>query len=303
MLRRSDRPLRVLDLCDSSHPCSSVANSASVTLKQPLQALPLSKTTLTNNTPSLPDNSDYWHMQGKHDEALRQLANDVYFSSLQVGPEHIETAGGYYYIATVFYLQRRIDCALAMCDKVVDIWLKHVSGLIDVTKVDASEELEPLGESQLMDGLQTLTKIVALREESMGPDHITTGEALYTVSLVYIYAKDNQRALQLMEKAYNIYYWELGPDSTRTQELAESIRLAGGVPQAPTGERPQQNVPHDLAEVIPTCAHAHAHKHTHTCIHACTHTHTHTHKHTHTNTHTNTHTHIHTHKLYRVFGV
>jgi len=224
-------------------------------------------------------------MQGKHDEALRQLANDVYFSSLQVGPEHIETAGGYYYIATVFYLQRRIDCALAMCDKVVDIWLKHVSGLIDVTKVDASEELEPLGESQLMDGLQTLTKIVALREESMGPDHITTGEALYTVSLVYIYAKDNQRALQLMEKAYNIYYWELGPDSTRTQELAESIRLAGGVPQAPTGERPQQNVPHDLAEVIPTCAHAHAHKHTHTCIHACTHTHTHTHKHTHTHTH------------------
>jgi hypothetical protein len=38
-----------------------------------------------------------------------------------------------------------------------------------------------------MDGLQTLTKIVALREESMGPEHITTGEALFTVSLVYWY--------------------------------------------------------------------------------------------------------------------
>jgi tetratricopeptide (TPR) repeat protein len=188
--------------------------------------------------------------QGKHDEALRQLANDVYFSSLQVGPEHIETAGGYYYIATVFYLQRRIDCALAMCDKVVDIWLKHVSGLIDPSKVDGTEEVEPLGESQLMDGLQTLTKIVALREESMGADHITTGEALYTVSLVYVYAKDNQRAIQLMEKAYNIYYWELGPDSKRTQELAESIRLAGGVPQAPTGERPSRKAPTaDIAEV------------------------------------------------------
>ena len=31
--------------------------------------------------------------QGKEKEALRQLANDVYFSSLQVGPEHIDTAG------------------------------------------------------------------------------------------------------------------------------------------------------------------------------------------------------------------
>ena len=91
-------------------------------------------------------------LQGKHDEALRQLANDVYFSSLQVGPEHIETAGGYYYIATVFYLKRRIDCALAMCDKVVDIWLKHVSGLLNVNN-GATGDSEQLGESQLMDGL------------------------------------------------------------------------------------------------------------------------------------------------------
>ncbi len=187
------------------------------------------------------------HLQGKHDEALRQLANDVYFSSLQVGPEHIETAGGYYYIATVFYLKRRIDCALAMCDKVVDIWLTHVSGLLNVNK-GATEDGEQLGESQLMDGLQTLTKIVALREESMGPDHITTGEALYTVSLIYLYAKDNQRALQLMEKAYTIYYWELGPESKRTQELAQSIRQAGGVPQAPAGERPQRAIPQDVPE-------------------------------------------------------
>jgi hypothetical protein len=186
-------------------------------------------------------------LQGKHDEALRQLANDVYFSSLQVGPEHIETAGGYYYIATVFYLKRRIDCALAMCDKVVDIWLKHVSGLLNVNN-GATGDSEQLGESQLMDGLQTLTKIVALREESMGPDHITTGEALYTVSLIYLYAKDNQRALQLMEKAYNIYYWELGPESNRTQELAQSIRQAGGVPQAPAGERPQRAIPQDVPE-------------------------------------------------------
>ena len=187
--------------------------------------------------------------QGKHDEALRQLANDVYFSSLQVGPEHIETAGGYYYIATVFYLQRRIDCALAMCDKVVDIWLKHVSSLTDTSKADpAKGEVEPLGESQLMDGLQTLTKIVALREESMGPDHITTGEALYTVSLVYMYAKDHQRALQLMEKAYKIYFWELGPDNKRTQELAASIRLVGGVPQAPVGARPPRIHSPQLAE-------------------------------------------------------
>lgn len=57
--------------------------------------------------------------QGKYEEALRQLANDIYFSSLQVGPDHVDTAGGFYYLATVFYLQKRVDCALAMCDKVI----------------------------------------------------------------------------------------------------------------------------------------------------------------------------------------
>jgi tetratricopeptide (TPR) repeat protein len=66
---------------------------------------------------------------GKLDDALRQLANDVYFSSLQVGPEHVDTAGGYYYMATVFYMQKRMDNALAMADKVVEIWRKSLDRL------------------------------------------------------------------------------------------------------------------------------------------------------------------------------
>jgi len=124
----------------------------------------------------------------------------------------------------VFYLQRRLDCALAMCDKVraaapprrpgrcvgaallrsllrrllmsmlpvfalsahmhllcmtnpralslqvVDIWFKHIAQLLDPGKVPAGADApEDLAESQLMDGLQTLTKIVALREEVRAP--------------------------------------------------------------------------------------------------------------------------------------
>lgn len=46
-----------------------------------------------------------------------------------------------------------------------------------------------------------LTQTPRVRPQSMGPDHITTGEALYTVSLVYVYARDRGRALQLLRKA------------------------------------------------------------------------------------------------------
>jgi tetratricopeptide (TPR) repeat protein len=60
--------------------------------------------------------------QGRYDDALRQLANDVYHSALESGPEHIDTAGGYYYMADVFLQQGKVEQALALQDKVVDVW-------------------------------------------------------------------------------------------------------------------------------------------------------------------------------------
>ena len=47
------------------------------------------------------------------------LSNDVYYSSLEIGPEHVDTAGGYYHMANIFYSQNRIENALALYDKVV----------------------------------------------------------------------------------------------------------------------------------------------------------------------------------------
>lgn len=43
---------------------------------------------------------------------------DVYYSSLESGPEHIDTAGGYFYIADVFVMQGQTEHALAFYDKV-----------------------------------------------------------------------------------------------------------------------------------------------------------------------------------------
>ena len=45
--------------------------------------------------------------QGKLDEALQELAKDIYCSSLEVGPEHVDTSAGYYHMASIFYTQVR----------------------------------------------------------------------------------------------------------------------------------------------------------------------------------------------------
>ncbi|EGB11445.1 hypothetical protein AURANDRAFT_4228, partial [Aureococcus anophagefferens] len=64
--------------------------------------------------------------QGKLDQALVELSHDIYCSSLEAGPEHIDTSAGYYHTASVFYAQHRIENALAFYDKVVDIWYKFL---------------------------------------------------------------------------------------------------------------------------------------------------------------------------------
>lgn len=43
------------------------------------------------------------------DEALRELSKDIYFSSSEVGPEHIDTSGGYFLVANIFYAQRKVN--------------------------------------------------------------------------------------------------------------------------------------------------------------------------------------------------
>lgn len=47
--------------------------------------------------------------RNKLDEALRELSRDIYFSSSEVGPEHINTSGGYFLVANIFYTQRKVN--------------------------------------------------------------------------------------------------------------------------------------------------------------------------------------------------
>lgn len=69
--------------------------------------------------------------QGKSEKAIKHFAEDVYYSSLEVGPEHPDTARGYFHMATIFYMQRQVEHALAFFDKVVDCWYKYLLGTGD----------------------------------------------------------------------------------------------------------------------------------------------------------------------------
>lgn len=157
--------------------------------------------------------------QGRLEEALVELAKDIYCASLEVGPEHIDTSAGYYHAASIFYTQHRIENALAFYDKVVDIWYKFLASVRNDTSL-----AESLGESQLQEGMDMLNHILATRVKLLGETHIATGEAKYTLGLMYLFMGAREQAREQVAAACDIYSKHLGPDHPSTRDVAEVLQ-------------------------------------------------------------------------------
>eukprot|EP00162_Nutomonas_longa_P009181 comp19071_c0_seq1/m.35354 comp19071_c0_seq1/g.35354 ORF comp19071_c0_seq1/g.35354 comp19071_c0_seq1/m.35354 type:complete len:409 (-) comp19071_c0_seq1:21-1247(-) len=76
--------------------------------------------------------------QGQHATALHHFANSVYYSSLAMGPEHVDTTPGYYQMGLIFKEQGQLESALSVLDKVADIWYRFLS--TSEPKADAGNE-------------------------------------------------------------------------------------------------------------------------------------------------------------------
>jgi len=167
--------------------------------------------------------------QGKYYEALRQLADDVYYSSLMVGPEHIDTSGGYFQLGNVFYSMNKIENALAVYDKVVDIWYKCVTQLLS----PEGAGLPPLGDAKGAEGVEVLMQIRKRREECVGMGNIATGESNYILGLLLQYLGQLPKAAEHMRLALAIYEKQLGLDHRSTKDVAASLAALEGGAIAP----------------------------------------------------------------------
>jgi len=158
--------------------------------------------------------------QGRYQDALQQLSSDVYYSSLEIGPEHVDTAGGFYHMANIFYAQNRIENALALFDKVVDIWYKFLAGV----RSSKNEAAAVLGEAQLAEALDHLSKILAMRRKVLGERHIASGEALYTQGLLRLFMGEKGAASEDIELALQVYREHLGEEHPSTRDVADVLK-------------------------------------------------------------------------------
>ena len=156
--------------------------------------------------------------QGKHAEALKQLAHDVYFSSLEVGPEHVDTAAGYFHMANIFASQNRVENGLAFYDKVVDIWYKFLANVRSNT-----QDIDVLGEAQIAEAMDMLKNVWQIREKFLGNEHIATGESRFTLGLLYLFVGETQAALGHISVARTIYTMHLGDEHPSTLDVASVL--------------------------------------------------------------------------------
>lgn len=140
--------------------------------------------------------------QGRYDEALKQLSNDVYYSSLECGPEHIDTAGGYYYMADVFLHMKKAEQALALYDKVVDIWYKF---LIKLRQRFNEKISNYLSEAHIGEAIEMLKNILNQRIKFLGAQHVATGESAYTLGILRHVTGFDEQAAVLYNQALTIY--------------------------------------------------------------------------------------------------
>jgi tetratricopeptide (TPR) repeat protein len=156
--------------------------------------------------------------QGKHVEALQQLAHDVYFSSLEVGPEHVDTAAGYFHMANIFSSQNRVENGLAFYDKVVDIWYKFLANVRS-----NAQDIDVLGEAQIAEAMDMLKSVWQIREKFLGPQHIATGESRFTLGLLFLFVGETQAALGHISSARAIYTEHLGEEHPSTQDVVSVL--------------------------------------------------------------------------------
>lgn len=149
--------------------------------------------------------------QEKFDDAIEQLAHSLYHLSLEYGPEDIRVSSGYYYLGCAFAKQNtHLKSGLAMFDKVVDIWYKYVTGIAQVQVQDRANKDETRSSSLLiLKALEMFHKILDMRFRELGPSHIATGEAQYTMGLLFLHSGDAREAKIHVNAALEIYQEQL----------------------------------------------------------------------------------------------
>jgi tetratricopeptide (TPR) repeat protein len=165
---------------------------------------------------------------GAHSEGLQRAAHGAYHCSLLFGPDHLYTSELYFCLGLIFHRMQRAavrqqhaqgqqesqqqqrelqqrsqqnDSALAMLDKVVDIWYRFLTNPPEDTAAWMLEHQR----LRIQEASAMLQQIVHIRQNLLGAKHVATGEVLYTLGLLFLFLGDHAQAKAFVKQALDIY--------------------------------------------------------------------------------------------------
>lgn len=149
--------------------------------------------------------------QGLPHDAAHAFAEDVYYCSLEAGPEDVRSSLGYYNLGKVFQTLGEVRKSMACNDQVVSIWLMALAAVMlgvqpDGTPLsDQAPSQLPVGRLQMLEVVDMLKDIVKLRAETRGPNHTDVADVHFVMALALGYLERVAEANEELQQAAAIY--------------------------------------------------------------------------------------------------
>ncbi|KFV90573.1 Zinc finger MYND domain-containing protein 12, partial [Fulmarus glacialis] len=155
--------------------------------------------------------------EGNFEQALYHLANDIYLASSTFGLKSIETSGGYFHMANVFFRQNKMDIANSLYAEVTDIWhaflVKSVQAQEQILK--SRPEMSPftedkevsedhMTEAQQAEAIRVLNAVLDIRERAPKQQPGETARVLHALAMLYYLIMDLSKAREVGMKAFDL---------------------------------------------------------------------------------------------------
>ncbi|XP_055655906.1 zinc finger MYND domain-containing protein 12, partial [Falco peregrinus] len=155
--------------------------------------------------------------EGDFEQALYHLANDIYLASSTFGLKSIETSGGYFHMANVFFQQNKTDIANSLYAKVTDIWHAFLVKAVQAQEQSLSSRLEMspfaeekevsedlMTEAQQAEATRVLSAVLASREQAPKQQPGETARVLHALAMLYYLTLDLSKAREVGVKAFDL---------------------------------------------------------------------------------------------------
>ncbi|CAF1223472.1 unnamed protein product, partial [Didymodactylos carnosus] len=162
-----------------------------------------------------------------YEEALRNLANDVYDASTYYGTEHHKVAGGYFLLGKVFKLLNKLEVTDSLYKQVSDMWYTHLRKLLesrvvwtDMDQILGKKEEEEVPSSAKLDlsteaeAHITLQTLLSYRQETSikQPDQLELNKINHAISILHFLSRDYTKVTETMSRITDNQLTEIDED-------------------------------------------------------------------------------------------